>query len=345
VVLGPEGADGFEAENGSKPQQQPVLGVQTGMKELLANTPAEPRCITTQGAAASGAAAGAGARKGGNSKDSCKDEYLSDSSISSTKEGRQQGRPQMRTRACIDSSSSSFSESSSSEEDDRDHMLGHRQNRAKQNTKQSALKALQGATARRRANPSSSNKKGKQQRRPMKKGVPFTELGKGSTWEESEAVLAEKAAKLQAESEELQQREAQLADALAKVRPEVLDQDLAALKQLWSEQKQLAVAEEQYEAVAALHGQLVAERYNKLASALRCINEPLAGIYRQLTGGVGDAYCSYTLEKTLLFREGVTLHVRPDHKRWRTFAMLSGGQQALAALALSFALQVRNHYL
>jgi chromosome segregation ATPase len=46
-------------------------------------------------------------------------------------------------------------------------------------------------------------------------------------------------------------------------------------------------------------------------------------------------------ERRLLFSQGVTLHVQPDGQAWRQFAMLSGGQQALATLALSFALQVR----
>lgn len=60
-------------------------------------------------------------------------------------------------------------------------------------------------------------------------------------------------------------------------------------------------------------------------------------------GGAGTAYLSYTLERQLLFTEGVTLHVRPgDAARWRPFASLSGGQQALGALALSLALQVRG---
>jgi chromosome segregation ATPase len=45
-------------------------------------------------------------------------------------------------------------------------------------------------------------------------------------------------------------------------------------------------------------------------------------------------------ERRLLFSQGVTLHVQPDGQAWRQFAMLSGGQQALATLALSFALQV-----
>jgi hypothetical protein len=46
-------------------------------------------------------------------------------------------------------------------------------------------------------------------------------------------------------------------------------------------------------------------------------------------------------ERRLLFSQGVTLHVQPDGQAWRQFGMLSGGQQALATLALSFALQVR----
>jgi DNA repair exonuclease SbcCD ATPase subunit len=45
-------------------------------------------------------------------------------------------------------------------------------------------------------------------------------------------------------------------------------------------------------------------------------------------------------ERRLLFSQGVTLHVQPDGQAWRQFVMLSGGQQALATLALSFALQV-----
>jgi hypothetical protein len=77
-------------------------------------------------------------------------------------------------------------------------------------------------------------------------------------------------------------------------------------------------------------------------SALHAINDRLPRIYRTLTGaaadGAGDATCSF-LEAGVL-AEGVSLVVRPPGQRWRAFASLSGGQQALAALALSFALQV-----
>jgi chromosome segregation ATPase len=62
-------------------------------------------------------------------------------------------------------------------------------------------------------------------------------------------------------------------------------------------------------------------------------------VYQFLTSWVGDAYLQYTSDKLLLFTMGITLNVRPDCQRWRPFAILSGGQQALAALALSFAFQ------
>lgn len=49
--------------------------------------------------------------------------------------------------------------------------------------------------------------------------------------------------------------------------------------------------------------------------------------------------CSYTEDVLAAFADGVTFHVRPDRSRWRPFPSLSGGQQALATLALCFALQ------
>ncbi len=56
-------------------------------------------------------------------------------------------------------------------------------------------------------------------------------------------------------------------------------------------------------------------------------------------GNRGDAYLSALEERRLLFTQGVHLHVRPDEHRWRPLSSLSGGQQALAGLALAFALQ------
>lgn len=73
---------------------------------------------------------------------------------------------------------------------------------------------------------------------------------------------------------------------------------------------------------------------------LQSLNAKLDAVYNQLTGGCGKAYCSYTAERSLLFSQGVTLHVQPDGSTWRRLGMLSGGQRSLATLALSFALQV-----
>lgn len=43
---------------------------------------------------------------------------------------------------------------------------------------------------------------------------------------------------------------------------------------------------------------------------LRTANAALAAIYRQLTGGQGDAYLAFADDRMLLFADGVTLHVR-----------------------------------
>jgi len=89
------------------------------------------------------------------------------------------------------------------------------------------------------------------------------------------------------------------------------------------------------------HGRLMEERYKRMASALKVLESKLSSVYQCLTGGVGDAHLSYTLERQLLFTNGITLHARPDvTSRWRPVGMLSGGQQALATLALSCAMQV-----
>lgn len=113
------------------------------------------------------------------------------------------------------------------------------------------------------------------------------------------------------------------------------EQCAAAAAQLETQQAELAAAEESREA-------LIDRRYGLLSAALAAINRHLSHTYRTLTAGIGDAALSYTSERRLLFAEGVVLRVRPDAKHWRPFGQLSGGQQALASLALSFALQART---
>jgi len=52
------------------------------------------------------------------------------------------------------------------------------------------------------------------------------------------------------------------------------------------------------------------ERYSRFHSALAAVNGKLTGIYSRLTGGAGDAYCSYTQDRLGAFADGVTFHVR-----------------------------------
>ena len=51
-------------------------------------------------------------------------------------------------------------------------------------------------------------------------------------------------------------------------------------------------------------------RYKRFSGVLRAANAALAAIYRQLSGGQGDAYLAYADDRLLLFADGVTLHVR-----------------------------------
>ena len=53
-----------------------------------------------------------------------------------------------------------------------------------------------------------------------------------------------------------------------------------------------------------------ADRYRRFHSALTAVNARLTGVYAQLTGGQGDAYCSYTEDAVAAFADGVNFHVR-----------------------------------
>ena len=57
-------------------------------------------------------------------------------------------------------------------------------------------------------------------------------------------------------------------------------------------------------------GALQDQRFKRFAGVLRTANAALAAIYRQLTGGQGDAYLAFADDRLLLFADGVTLHVR-----------------------------------
>ncbi|KAL3150462.1 hypothetical protein ABBQ32_000288 [Trebouxia sp. C0010 RCD-2024] len=143
----------------------------------------------------------------------------------------------------------------------------------------------------------------------------------------------------ESEAAELAEEEASLDALKAGIDVAALEQDVAAALCLQDLAAQLAQKEA---ALTRLHEEkqaLEAERLTNFCSAMKAVNGKIGPIYQKLTAGQGAAYLTFTEDALLLFAEGVHFHVRPDAHRSRPFALLSGGQQALATLALSFALQ------
>lgn len=80
------------------------------------------------------------------------------------------------------------------------------------------------------------------------------------------------------------------------------------------------------------------QRHESVSSVLRRLNGHLSEIYRQLTVH-GDCHLSFSNDRKVLFNSGINFQVKPDRTHWREFGALSGGQQALAALALTLSFQ------
>lgn len=144
------------------------------------------------------------------------------------------------------------------------------------------------------------------------------------------------------EAVELKDQEDRLHEMRQGIDSAALDRDLEALKGLERSRHELAQLELHVEDAASEEQRLQDDRYNQLTSALHVINHHLPKVYKFLTAEQGDALLSYAQDRRLLFAEGVTLNIRPDGHRWWQFSSLSGGQQALAMLALSFALQAAS---
>ncbi|KAJ7570082.1 hypothetical protein O6H91_01G106400 [Diphasiastrum complanatum] len=136
----------------------------------------------------------------------------------------------------------------------------------------------------------------------------------------------------------LAEEEMSLNEAHRTINGDALDEDLRCRKRLLTLTEKLNHLTERISEEKKQKDELEITRYITFERAMKKVNMALSKVYGKLTKH-GDAYLTYTEEKSLLFLDGVHLHVRPDRHKWRSFSSLSGGQQALVALALSFSLQ------
>ena len=80
------------------------------------------------------------------------------------------------------------------------------------------------------------------------------------------------------------------------------------------------------------------ERSRRFLRGAQAIGDALRATFRSLCKH-GDAALEYADVPSILFAEGVSIAVKPPHGEWTRFEILSGGQQALVAVALTMALQ------
>ncbi|KAA6423013.1 MAG: Structural maintenance of chromosomes 4 [Trebouxia sp. A1-2] len=143
----------------------------------------------------------------------------------------------------------------------------------------------------------------------------------------------------ESEAAELALEEASLEEMKAGIDVHALEEDVEAALRLQDLTQQLCHQEASLTRLQQEKQELEEQRLRKFCVVMKAVNGSLGDIYQKLTAGQGDAYLTYTEDTLLLFAEGVHFHVRPDAHHSRPFGSLSGGQQALATLALSFALQ------
>ena len=82
---------------------------------------------------------------------------------------------------------------------------------------------------------------------------------------------------------------------------------------------------------------LQAERSRAFLAGIRTIDAGLRATFRSLCRH-GDCTLEYASEPSILFTEGVGILVKPPRAEWTRFDQLSGGQQALVAVALNLSL-------
>ena len=123
----------------------------------------------------------------------------------------------------------------------------------------------------------------------------------------------------------------------AEVDHEALKKDTALVQSLGVARERLEKTEDELRACTVEHDGAVRQRFNRIVSGARSVNVELSRVFGELTR-IGDAHLIVPLERGVCFREGLKLQVKPDATPWRPFRLLSGGQQALGALALTLAL-------
>ena len=154
--------------------------------------------------------------------------------------------------------------------------------------------------------------------------------GQGEEWEDEEVEAAQ---------QEVLQQWAELEALEESIDQDKVSEGLAVLKQAEEMVAALRAKEAEVQRLGERRAELQATRYARFATAMDVAETRLSAIYQVLTGGLGDANCAFPRDAVAAFEQGVRFRVRPDATAWRPFATLSGGQQALAALALCLALQ------
>ena len=91
-------------------------------------------------------------------------------------------------------------------------------------------------------------------------------------------------------------------------------------------------------ALAQLAIDCAQQRHSTLLRALESVEQTVGDVFAQLSR-CGECTLLYARGEAQLYEGGVTLECSPTGHGWRLFSELSGGQQAMAALALLLALQ------
>lgn len=120
---------------------------------------------------------------------------------------------------------------------------------------------------------------------------------------------------------------------------DVVERAAACENEITTQNQRLEAELEKFASLCARQQELTSKRYGRLVSALKAINEVFVKVYRVMNED-GDCYLDYSLDRTALLNDGVSLKCKPDESHWQPFIGLSGGQQVVCAVSLMLALQL-----